>query len=107
VLLRIDLAGFVYKSSSRDNTGNICFTPRKNSQRVFQDVNGKYWSRQRFAPYFLRDFARCGDYSSRVAPTGVASSAAAPAFAAAFSAAVRRVRGVSRLNWRILYNSAL
>ncbi len=50
-LPRMGPAGFVYKSGSRDNTGNICFMPRKNSQRVFQDGNAKYWSRfAKFAP---------------------------------------------------------
>jgi hypothetical protein len=39
-------------------------------------------------------------YSFRMAPTGVGSSIAG-------AVADRRVRGVSRLNWRILYSSAL
>jgi hypothetical protein len=40
------------------------------------------------------------DYSFRAAPTGDATAAAA-------AVADRRVLDVSRLNWRILYNSAL
>jgi hypothetical protein len=92
--------GFVCKSGSGDNTGNICFTLRKN---LALEPGGHTPARSRGT------FPKRLSYSLRVAPTGAASSAGAPlAPAPLLSAdAERRVRGVSRLNWRILYSSAL
>jgi len=73
----------------------------------FENRNAAYWSHSpRTVPpreipprcYLCYRFPGPGgaNYSSRTAPTGVGSSAVA--VLAAFSAAERRVRGVSKLN---------